>query len=77
MKKVGELHSVKLLKESWQKISIDIIELLPKSKELDTIVVIVDQFIEMIRLRVTITTVSLGEIAKIYRNRIWKLHRVL
>ena len=31
----------------------------------------------MIRLKVTTTTVSLEKIAKIYRDKIWKLHRVL
>jgi len=42
MKKVGELYSLKVLKEPWQEMSINIIGPLPKSKDKDTIVVIVD-----------------------------------
>ena len=43
---------------------------------MDAIVVIVDQFMKMIHLRATITNISSEEIVKIYRNDIWKLHRV-
>ena len=50
---------------------------MPKLKGLDAIVVIVDWFMKMIRLKVIITTVLLGEIAKIYRDNIWKLYGVL
>ena len=39
--------------------------------------VIVDQFIKMIRFRAKIIVVSLKEIAKIYRDDIWKIHRIL
>jgi len=66
MKKTRELHLLKVLKELWQKISIDIIGPLPKSKDKDAIVVIVDQFTKMIRLKATTIVVSLKEIAKIY-----------
>jgi len=43
---------------------------------MDVIVVIVDQFTKMIRLKATTTNVSLEEIAKIYRDNIWKLHGI-
>ena len=36
----------------------------------------VDQFIKMIRLKATITSVSLEEIAKIYMDEIQKLHGI-
>ena len=42
MKKVEELHLLEIPQEPWQEISIDIIELPPKSKNKDVIVVIVD-----------------------------------
>ena len=58
MKKAGELHPLELLERPWQEISIDIIGLLPKSKGLDTIVVIVDQFMKIIRLKAITATVS-------------------
>jgi len=43
---------------------------------MDAIVVIVDQFTKMIRLKATTTNVSSEEIAKIYRDEIWKLHGI-
>jgi len=70
MKKVGELHLLKTLEGPWQEISIDIIKPLPKSNGLDTIVVIVNQLMKIIRLKVIMTTVSLENIAKIYRDKI-------
>jgi len=75
-RKAGELHLLEILKGSWQGISIDIIGLLPKSNGMDTIVVIVDRFTKIIRLKATTTNISSEEIAKIYRNNIWKLHRI-
>jgi len=42
IKKAGELYPLKILKELWQEISIDIIGPLPKSNNKDTIMVIVD-----------------------------------
>ena len=44
---------------------------------MDTIVVIMDQFMKMIQLKAMTTNISAEDIAKIYRDEIWKLHRVL
>jgi len=76
MKKTGELHPLETSKEPWQEISIDIIKLLSKSNNKDTIVVIMDQFTKMIRLKAITITVSLEDIAIIYQNKIWKIHGV-
>ncbi len=38
--------------------------------------IIVDQFIKMIRLKTTTTVILSEEIAKIYKNNIWKIHRI-
>jgi len=46
------------------------------SNRMDAILVIVDRFMKMIRLKATMTNISLEEIAKIYRDEIWKLHGV-
>ena len=43
---------------------------------MDAIVVIVDRFTKMIRLKATTTSNSSEGIAKIYRNKIWKIHEV-
>ena len=69
-KKVGELHPLAISQEPWQEISIDIIEPLLKSNGKDAILVIMDQFTKMTRLKTTITSVSSEEIAKIYKDEI-------
>ena len=43
---------------------------------MDAIVVIVNQFTKMIQLKATTTNISSEGIVKIYRDDIWKLHRV-
>ena len=43
---------------------------------MNTIVVIVDQFMKMIQLKATTMNISSEEIARIYRDNIWKLHGV-
>ena len=43
---------------------------------MDAILVIVDQFMKMIRLKATMTNISSEGIAKIYRDEIWKLYEV-
>jgi len=75
-KKVGELHLLEIPQGSWQKISINIIGPLPMSNRKDAIMVIMDRFTKMIRLKATTTNVSLKEIARIYRDEIWKLHGI-
>ena len=70
MKKVGKIYLLETSKRLWQDISIDIIGPLPKSNNKDTIVVIVDQFTKMIRLKATTMTVLSEDITKIYRNEI-------
>ena len=54
----------------------DIIRPLSRSNGIDAIVVIVDQFTKIIWLKATTTNISSEGIAKIYRDDIWKLHRV-
>ena len=75
-RKARELHPLEIPKGLWQEISIDIIGPLPKLNGMDTIVVIVDRFMKMIRLKVMTTNILLEGIAKIYRNDIWKLHGI-
>ena len=49
---------------------------LPRSNGMDAIVVIVDRFTKMIRLKAVTTSISSEGIAKIYRDEIWKIHGV-
>jgi len=76
MKKAGELHPLETSQRLWQEISINIIEPLLRSNDKDAIIVIVDQFTNMIRLRIATIAISSEEIAKIYRDDIWKIHGV-
>ena len=76
MKKAEELYFLKTLEGPWKEISIDIIGPLPKLNRQDAIVVIVNRFTKMIRLKVTTINVLSEEIAKIYWDEIWKLHGV-
>jgi len=76
-KEAGELHPLEIPQGPWQKISIDIIGPLPKSNGMDAIVIIVNRFMKMIRLKATTMNISLEGIAKIYRDDIWKLHGIL
>ena len=75
-RKADELHPLEIPKEPRQEISIDIIRQLPNSNGMDTILVIVDWFMKMIRLKAMTMNISSEGIAKIYRNEIWKLHGV-
>jgi len=75
-RKAGELYLLEIPQGPWQEISIDIIGTLPKSNGMDVIVVIVDQFMKMIRLKAAMTNVSSEVIAKIYSDNIWKLHGI-
>ena len=43
---------------------------------MDAIVVIIDWFMKIIRLKVTTTNISSEGIAKIYKDNIWKLHGI-
>ena len=69
-KERGELHLLEILQRPWQEISINIIDLLPKSNMKDTIVVIMNRFTKIVRLKATIINISLEEIARIYRDKI-------
>ena len=76
MKKAKEFHPLETSQGPQQKISINIIGPLPRSNNKNAIVIIVDQFTKMIRLRATMTIVLLEKIAKIYKDDIWKIHGI-
>jgi len=76
IKKARELYLLKVLEELQQKININIIGLLSKLKNKDTIVVIVDWFTKIIRLKVITIAVSSEKFTKIYQNKIWKLYKI-
>ena len=75
-KRAGELHPLEIPEGPWQDISINMIGPLPRSNEMDTILVIVDRFTKMIRLKAMTTNISSEGVAKIYRDEIWKIHGI-
>jgi len=75
-KRAGELHPLEIPEGPWQDISIDMIGPLPRSNEMDAILVIVDRFTKMIRLKATTTNLSSEGVAKIYRDEIWKIYGI-
>jgi len=70
MKKVEELHPLETPQELWQEISTDIIGLLLRSNDKNTMMIIVDQFKKMIGLKIITIIVPSEEIAKIYSDNI-------
>jgi len=57
-------------KNHGKRLVLTLLDLCPKSNGMDIIVVIIDWFTKMIRLKVTTTSISSEEIAKIYRDDI-------
>ena len=75
-KKAGKLHPLEIPEGPWQDISIDMIGPLSKSNEMDAILVIMDRFTKIIRLKAMMTNISSEGVAKIYRDEIWKIHGI-
>ena len=75
-KKAGKLHPLEIPEGPWQDIRINMIGPLPRSNEMDAILVIVDRFTKIIRLKAMTTNLSSEVVAKIYRNEIWKIHGI-
>ena len=69
-KKAGELHPLEIPQGPWQEISINIIGPLPKLNEKDAILVIMDRFTKIVRLKATTMNISSEEITKIYQDKI-------
>jgi len=76
MKRAAPLHPLSMPKIPWEEISIDVIGPLPRSEDKNAILVVVDRFSKMIRLIPTTTSISSSEVAKIYRDNIWKMHGI-
>ena len=76
MKKAAPLHPLPTSKTPWEEISIDVIGPLSRSEDKDATLVVVDRFSKMIRLMATTTSISSSEVARIYRDNIWKIHGI-
>ena len=67
---IEEITVLGVIASKEQEISINFIRPLPKSNRMDVIVVIVDIFTKMIRLKATMMNIFLESIVKIYRDKI-------
>ncbi|KAF7785180.1 hypothetical protein Agabi119p4_1345 [Agaricus bisporus var. burnettii] len=70
------LNPLPIPDKPWEEISIDMIGPLPKSKEKDAIIVIVDRFSKMIHLVPTTTSLTSMDLAEIYKEEIWRHHGI-
>ncbi|KAF7762552.1 hypothetical protein Agabi119p4_9145 [Agaricus bisporus var. burnettii] len=70
------LNPLPIPDKPWEEISIDMIGPLPKSKEKDAIIVIVDRFSKMIHLVPTTTSLTSTDLVKIYKEEVWRYHGI-
>jgi len=62
--------------KAWTHISADFIMKLPLVQGYDSILVVVDRFTKMAHFVPTIERTSVEELAQLFRDNIWKLHRL-
>ena len=55
----------------------DFITKLPVSRDYDSILVLCDRFSKMSHFIVTTEKITVEELARLFRDNIWKLHRLL
>ena len=61
----------------WTYISADFITKLPLAQGYDSILVVVDRLTKMVHFVPTTERTSTERLAQLFRNNIWKLHRLL
>ena len=65
-----------ILEKAWLHISADFITKLPLVQEYDAILVVVDRFTKMGHFIPTTEKTSIEGLAHLFRDNIWKLHRL-
>ena len=73
----GKLRPNKVPERPWQHISVDFITKLPMSKGHDLILVVCDRFSKMSHFVVTTEKTTAEGLARLFRDNVWKLHRLL
>ena len=73
---VGKLRFNKILEKPWQYILVDFITKLPVSKGHNSILVVYDRFLKMSHFVVTTEKTTVEELARLFRDNIWKVHRL-
>ena len=70
----GKLRPNQVPERLWQHISVDFITKLPVSKGHDSILVVCDRFSKMSHFVVTTEKTTAEELARLFRDNVWKLH---
>jgi len=73
----GKLRPNQVPERLWQHISVDFITKLPVSKGHDSILVVCDRFLKMSHFVATTEKTTAEELAKLFRDSMWKLHGLL
>ena len=73
----GKLRPNKVPERPWQHISVDFITKLPMSKGHDSILVVCNRFLKMSHFVVITEKTTVEGLARLFRNNVWKLHRLL
>ena len=72
----GKLRPNEVPERPWQHISVDFITKLPISKDYDSILVVCNRFSKMSYFVVMTEKTTVEGLAKLFRDNIWKLHRL-
>ena len=72
-----KLKPNKIPERPWQHISVDFIMKLLVSKGHNSILVVCDRFSKMSHFVVTTEKTTAEELARLFRDNVWKLHRLL
>jgi len=70
----GKLMSNAIPEKPWSHILADFITKLPLAQEYDAILVVCDHFSKMAHFIATMEKISAEELAKLFRDYVWKLH---
>jgi len=74
---VEKLKSSKVLKKLWKHLTIDFITKLPLVAGKNMILVVYDRLSKMIHFMVTIEGISAERLARLFRDNVWKLYKLL
>jgi len=74
---VGKLRPNKVPERPWQHISVDFIMKLPVSKGYNSILVVCNRVSKMSHFVVMTEKVTVEGLARLFRDNVWKLHRLL
>ena len=73
----GKLKPNQVPERPWQHISVDSITKLPVSKGHNSILVVCDRFSKMSHFVATTKKTMVEGLARLFRDNVWKLHRLL